>query len=231
MRFEAVGRSDVGLVRANNEDSWTASASLLAVSDGVGGRPAGEVASRLTVSVFRALVGAGASPDAAARAADETVRDVGAGNSLFTGMCATLTAAVATADGIRLAHVGDSTAWLVRDGHVQQVTTPQTVVQALLARGEITAEAALTDPRRNTMSQAVGGIRVVVPVVLDVGVRRGDRLVLATDGLDYAEESTRLALLAAPKPADELADALVAAAIEGGGRDNVTVVVADVVDD
>ena len=231
MELVCVGRSELGLVRLNNEDAWAATTHCAVVSDGVGGRPAGEVAAGLAVSVFSDLVAAGSEPPLAVHIASRAVQRVGRGNSLFSGMCATLTAVVLTPEDVQVVHVGDSSGWLVRDGKATPVTEPQTVTHALLAAGEITAEQALTHPGRGMKTQVVGGAKELKVATQRLDVRAGDRYVLATDGLDYVDATTRATLLAAPKPAEELADALVAAALEAGGEDNVTVVVVDLVDD
>jgi PPM family protein phosphatase len=224
-----VGRSHVGLVRTNNEDAYAVTGSYALVCDGVGGRPAGEVASALAVAVFSELLDAGAGPGPAAVAASRAVVAVSRGNSLFTGMCCTLTGLRLTEGSAQVVHVGDSAAYLVRSGELTMVTEPQTVTRELLRLGEITAEEAATHPRRHTLRQAIGSLaRDPEPEVIDVQVAAGDRVILATDGLDYVPADERRALLAASKPADELADALVAAALAAGGGDNVTVVVVDV---
>lgn len=228
MRFSAVGRSELGLVRLNNEDAWRAEERFAVVSDGVGGRPAGEVASTLAVAVFAESLSAGMTPDRAVHAASRIVQETALANSLLTGMCATLTAAVADADGVTVVHVGDSTAWLVREGELRKLTSAQTVAAHLLAAGEITAEEALTHPKRGTLHQVVGGQNELSVDTIRLEARPGDRLVLATDGLDYVPAVLLEPLLAAPKPGNELADALVAAALDVGGIDNVTVVIADV---
>lgn len=228
MMLHTALRTDVGLVRGNNEDAALASPGLIVVSDGVGGRPAGEVASALAVSVVRAMTAEGVELTAAVQGASDVVHALSLTNPLFTGMCCTLTAAVATETGVRLAHVGDSLAWVVLDGHVTRLTADQTIAAQLVREGRLTPADVATHPKRATLSQAVGNGR---PLEIDVSeheLTSGDRLVLATDGLHYAGDEVHLeTLLAKPVSADELCDLLVDAAMAGGGNDNVTVVVAD----
>jgi protein phosphatase len=143
-------------------------------------------------------------------------------------MCCTMTAAVATPTGVRLAHVGDSLAWLVLDGQVTRLTADQTIAAQLVREGKLDPADVATHPKRGTLFQAVGNAK---PLDIDVSEHElapGDRLVLATDGLHYAGDADHLeALLAKAVAADELCDLLVDAALQGGGHDNVTVVVAD----
>jgi len=227
--IDAHGRSDVGRVRTNNEDSFVISPSLLLVSDGVGGRPAGEVASTLTAGICRVMAEAGVAVEVALQGANETVASVAALNPLFTGMCCTATAITVGSSGARLGHVGDSKAWLVRGGQAEAITEDQTITARLVRTGEMTAEDALTDRRRSTLYQAVGTAARLDVDVTDLDLKPGDRLILATDGIDYAPADALEELLSSTLDAESLVDAIVDAALIGGGNDNVTVIVADIV--
>lgn len=232
VRFTVAARSDIGNVRANNEDAYAASDRLVAVSDGVGGRPAGEVASGIAVAVVTASVARGLPVEEAVEAANEVVRAASETSSLFSGMCCTVTAATAQDDGqVVVAHVGDSKAWLVRasTGKAERLTEDQTITARMVRDGELTPEQALTHPKRSTLYQVVGQSKPLdrCVAVLDDLVP-GDRLILATDGLDYGRERA-LDLLAEPLQAEALVTALVQSALDGGGNDNITVVVADLV--
>lgn len=230
IRFEAVGRLDVGKVRTNNEDSLVAEPTVVAVADGVGGRPAGEVASATAVAVFQECVLAGIDPVDATVAASRVVRSTAASSSLLTTMCCTLTGAAIIDGQVVLAHVGDSRAWLVQGGVATMVTADQTVTARMVANGELTEEEAATHPKRHTLFQAIGSAKDVEPArtILDAGP--GDRLVMATDGILYGDQEKLPALLAEPLPAADLADRLVQLALDGGGNDNIAVVVADIAD-
>lgn len=231
VRFEVAGESNVGFVRANNEDSLVAEPNVVAVADGVGGRPAGEVASAIAVAAFRESVLRGTDPAEAALIASAVVRGAGAASSLLSTMCSTLTGIAVMGDEVVLAHVGDSRAWLLRDGAVARITEDQTITAKLVAAGEMTPEAAATDPRRATLSQVIGSAKELVPDRSVLTVQAGDRLILATDGILYADPDKLDATLAAPGPPADTVARLVQIALDGGGKDNITVVVADVVID
>lgn len=230
MRFEAVGRADVGKLRTNNEDAFAAEAAVVAVADGVGGRPAGEVASATGVAAFRELVLAGVDPAEAAQRASKVVHGTASASSLLSTMCCTLTGAGIVGGQVVLAHVGDSMAWAVRNGEVERLTVDQTITARMVAEGELTEEEAATHPKRHTLYQVLGAAKDIEPqrLVLDLVV--GDRLVFATDGIHYGDAEKLPALLAEGVPVADLADRLVALALDGGGNDNIAVVVADIVE-
>jgi PPM family protein phosphatase len=232
-----VGRvSDQGLVRKNNEDSLIAKPPLVAVADGVGGHNAGEVASALAVDVLEewipTLVRKGGKKlrDAASdahrriisRAQQETALD---------GMATTLTAAWIDAGTCTIAHVGDSRAYLFRDGELSQLTEDHTIVAELVRDGRITPEEAYEHPWRNRVVQALGGQPDVVVEMLSVDLRPGDRLVLSSDGLsDQVRSEGIAAILAVNDDPEDACRQLVARAKEAGGKDNITVVLVDVDD-
>lgn len=230
MQFEAAGRIELGNVRTNNEDSIVVTPSVVAVADGVGGRPAGEVASATAVAVFEECVLAGLDPADAAVRASRVVRATAASNSLLSTMCCTLTGAAIVGEEVVLTHVGDSRAWLVADGAAALVTADQTVTSRLVAAGELSEEEAATHPKRHTLFQAIGSAKDVEPDRTTLAAGVGCRLVLATDGILYGDQVTLPELLAEPLPPAELADRLVQLALDGGGNDNVAVVVADIVE-
>ena len=233
MRFEAAARSDQGLVRPNNEDSYFSGPTLLAVSDGVGGRPAGDIASRLAVSCLTHGIAAGLGAVEAFRLASAVVTEAGRSSSLLTGMCATLTAASISGERVTISHIGDTRAWLVRDGSATRLTEDQTITAQLLAAGEITEAEAAEHPKRHTLFQCVGtrtGDDLVV-AIHELEAQVGDRLVLASDGLAYAGPAELVEkLMAAPGTAQSVVESLVDAALTAGGQDNVTVIVADLAD-
>lgn len=232
MQVEVAWRSVVGLVRTNNEDAAMAGAGLVGVSDGVGGRPAGEVASTTAVAVIEELCGAGVPLPTAIETASAVVRRLGAANSLFSGMCCTFTGVAFRDGGALLAHVGDSKAWLVEGatGEVSRLTEDQTIAARMVRDGELAPEDVATHPKRSTLYQVVGSVRALEIESRTLALSPGDRLVLATDGLDYAGEEQVRALSSKGLDREGLADALVDAALAAGGYDNITVVVADVVD-
>ena len=235
LRF--AGRSEIGLVRRNNEDSGYVSVDIAVVADGMGGHEAGELASAATIaSVVDAAKLATDADEVLAHLSDavitagEYIADVVSANRELAGMGTTMTAIVVRGERLAVAHVGDSRAYLLRDGEFQQITKDHTFVQTLVDAGEITKAEAAVHPRRNLMMRAIDGIHAVD---VDLSVREakvGDRLLLCSDGLCgvVAEEEIRIALSATDltSAVTELIDSAIAA----GTPDNVTVIVADVID-
>jgi PPM family protein phosphatase len=233
LRYAA--RSDRGLVRANNEDSVYAGARLLALADGMGGHAAGEVASQLVIAALAHLDDDEPGGDLLAKL-DAAVR---AGNSAIAaqvemepeleGMGTTLTAILFAGNRIGLVHIGDSRGYLLRDGELTQITKDDTFVQTLVDEGRITREEAHSHPQRSLIMRALTG-HEVEPTLTMREARAGDRYLLCSDGLsDPVSDETILEALQIPDVA-ESAYRLIELALRGGGPDNVTVVVADVVD-
>jgi protein phosphatase len=233
LRYAA--RSDVGLVRSNNEDSVYAGARLLALADGMGGHAAGEVASQLVIAALAHLDDDEPGGDLLAKL-DTAVHS---GNSAIAaqvemepdleGMGTTLTAILFAGNRIGMVHIGDSRGYLLRDGELTQITKDDTFVQTLVDEGRITREEAHSHPQRSLIMRALTG-HEVEPTLTMREVRLGDRYLLCSDGLsDPVSDETILDALKVPDVTDS-ADRLIELALRGGGPDNVTVVVADVVD-
>ena len=228
-------RSDRGLVRNNNEDSVYAGPRLLAIADGMGGHAGGEVASKIVIGAVEEL-------DEDRPIADlittlrNTVDDASvalaqavAENRTLEGMGTTLTAIRFAGSRIALVHVGDSRAYLMRGGQLAQITHDDTYVQSLVDSGKLTAEEASHHPRRSMILRALDG-SAVDPDISIREARLGDRYLLCSDGLsDVVTASTLLEALSSGSP-QECADRLIELALRGGGPDNVTCIVADVVD-
>jgi len=233
LRYAA--RSDVGLVRSNNEDSVYAGARLLALADGMGGHAAGEVASQLVIAALAPLdddePGGDllAKLDAAVRAGNAAIAAQVEMEPDLEGMGTTLTAILFAGNRLGLVHIGDSRGYLLRDGELTQITKDDTFVQTLVDEGRITREEAHSHPQRSLIMRALTG-HEVEPTLTMREVRAGDRYLLCSDGLsDPVSDETILEALKIPDVA-ESADRLIELALRGGGPDNVTVVVADVVD-
>ncbi|MGB8861189.1 MAG: Stp1/IreP family PP2C-type Ser/Thr phosphatase [Ilumatobacteraceae bacterium] len=231
--------TDTGRVRTENEDAFIAEPLVYGVADGMGGHAAGEVASAIAAGTLRDRLGGGAqSVDVVVAAVVEANAAIFQGahnNSAQRGMGTTLTAMVVLADEgsrrLALANVGDSRTYVMRSGRLRRVTIDHSYVQELVSTGHITEAEARSHPRRNIVTRALGiepNVRVdtwVLPFVL------GDRYVLCSDGLvDEVDDDEIAEVLAANPTPQAAADALVAAANEHGGRDNVTVVVVDVLE-
>jgi len=240
IRWEAVGGSDVGLVRRGNEDAFhlDPERGLFLVADGMGGHAAGEVASALTRDAVAAVLGValdlGAEGTALDQALEEAVRAAAEECDRYVarrrearGMGTTLTACVLRPDG-RLygAHVGDSRAYRLRDGVLQQVTHDHTWVQREVDAGRLSPEAARSHPLSHIITRALGPGEHPAPDLLRDSVEPGDLLLLCTDGLTGMVDDEQLAaLLSAGLPLDDTVEALVRAANENGGADNITAVV------
>ncbi len=233
LRYAA--RSDRGLVRANNEDSVYAGARLLALADGMGGHAAGEVASQLVIAALAHLDDDEPGGDLLSKL-NEAVHQ---GNSAIAahveadpeleGMGTTLTAILFAGNRLGLVHIGDSRGYLLRDGELNQITKDDTFVQTLVDEGRITAEEAHSHPQRSLIMRALTG-HEVEPTLIMREARVGDRYLLCSDGLsDPVSQDTILEALQI-EDVVESADRLIELALRGGGPDNVTVVVADVVD-
>lgn len=233
LRYSA--RSDRGLVRANNEDSVYAGARLLALADGMGGHAAGEVASQLVIAALAHLdddePGGDllSKLDAAVRQGNSAIADHVEMEPELEGMGTTLTAILFAGNRLGLVHIGDSRGYLLRNGELTQITKDDTFVQTLVDEGRITAEEAHSHPQRSLIMRALTG-HEVEPTLIMREARTGDRYLLCSDGLsDPVSYDTILEALQI-EDVTESADRLIELALRGGGPDNVTVVVADVVD-
>ncbi|MGY1753933.1 PP2C family protein-serine/threonine phosphatase [Blastococcus sp. SYSU D01042] len=234
LRYAA--RSDRGLIRGNNQDSVYAGPRLLAVADGMGGHAAGDVASKVVIAALQHLDDDTPSGDMlqALRQGvfegSEHLREVIRDSPQLEGMGTTLTAILFAGGRLALCHVGDSRAYLLRDGEFSQITHDDTFVQTLIDDGRITAEEANSHPQRSLLLRALNG-QEVEPDLSMREARAGDRYLLCSDGLSgVVSEETLADALTDPDP-QSTADRLVELALRSGGPDNITVIVADVVDD
>ena len=234
LRYAA--RSDRGLIREGNEDSVYAGPRLLAVADGMGGHAAGDVASKVVIAAMEHLDDDTPSGDMlqALRAAvfdgSEHLREVIRDSPQLEGMGTTLTAILFAGGRLALCHVGDSRAYLLRDGQLSQITHDDTFVQTLIDDGRITPEEANSHPQRSLLLRALNG-QDVDPDLSMREARAGDRYLLCSDGLSgVVSEETLAEALKDPDP-QATADRLIELALRSGGPDNVTVIVADVIDD
>ena len=233
LRYAA--RSDRGLVRQNNQDSVYAGPRLLALADGMGGHAAGEVASKVVIAALAPLDDEDPGGDLlndlgeAIEQGNAAISELVGGDPDLDGMGTTLTAVLFAGSKLGLAHVGDSRAYLLRGNAFTQITHDDTFVQSLLDEGRITAEEAASHPQRSLLLKALTG-REIEPSLAVREARAGDRYLLCSDGLSgVVSDETLAEALRIPDP-QECADRLIELALKGGGPDNVTVIVADVVD-
>ncbi len=229
--------SDVGRVRRNNEDSAYAGPHLLLLADGMGGAAAGEVASAAAVQVIRRLDKPGiAGPDmmealaGAVHRANERLAELVEEDPEREGMGSTVTALLFDGQELGLAHLGDSRAYRMRDGLLYQLSHDHTFVQSLVDEGRISKEEAFTHPHRNLILRVLDGRPDSDPDLEMLDVRAGDRLLLCSDGLpDYVSDQVIATSMAEGTP-DSVVVELITHALEAGSNDNVTCVVADVVE-
>jgi serine/threonine protein phosphatase PrpC len=235
MRLSSFAGTDVGRVRSGNEDSYFCGRTVFAVADGLGGHQGGEVASAAAVEPLAALDGRElADPDEAAEALAAAIRegntailDRAAGDPGLWGMGTTVTAAARAGDHhLQLAHVGDSRAYLLRDGSLAQLTTDHTVVAELVRRGRLTPEQAAIHPERSILTRAVGlDPRVPVDTPDPLELHDGDQVLLCSDGLTETVHDDQIAeLLATTHDGEAACRSLIDAANAAGGPDNITVV-------
>ncbi|ANY06719.1 PP2C family protein-serine/threonine phosphatase [Pseudonocardia sp. HH130630-07] len=234
LRYSA--RSDRGLVRQNNQDAVYAGPRLLALADGMGGHAAGEVASSLVISALAPLDDDVPGDDLLAELRDATHE----GNDAISrhvadapdleGMGTTLTAILFAGSRLGMVHVGDSRCYLLRGGEFAQITKDDTFVQSLIDEGRITEEESHTHPQRSLLLRAITG-QDVDPSLSIREARAGDRFLLCSDGLSgpVSDETLHQTLEDYLDPR-ECADRMIELALRGGGPDNITCIVADVVD-
>ena len=232
MRLRAGVASDCGLVRPANEDSFLLRPGLYAVCDGMGGARAGEVASQMACLGLVALDPASAGEEDLRRAIASTNKAItgrSTSEEQLLGMGTTITVALVKPESLIVAHVGDSRAYVLHAGELAQVTDDHSWVGEMVRRGEITPAQAAVHPHRSVITRALGTDGDVTPDTTEVPLAPGDRLLLCSDGLTGMVTDQVIAeLLQQGDDPQETADALVMAALAGGGEDNVTVIVVHV---
>ena len=234
MKYTIATATHVGRVRAGNEDAVypredvsTEGPVVVAVADGMGGHAAGEVASAIAISSSTSLEEATAI--ARVEAANAAVVAAAAANIDRAGMGTTLTLAILWPDGrLEIGHVGDSRAYLLRNGRLTQLTIDHTFVRELIAQGRLNPEEAETHPRRHMLTRTIGMKDVRVDS-LDIHLMAGDRVLLCSDGLTGMVSDVRVERILSNTPAaTDAVWSLVEAANAAGGQDNTTVAVVDV---
>lgn len=232
----AAARTHIGLTRANNEDSFLAGARLLAVADGVGGAAGGEVASATAIAALAPLDDYDPGYDLLGRlheailAGNASIAAQVVADPALRGMGTTLTAVLLGGTRFGLVNIGDSRTYLLRDGELAQLTHDDSYVQLLIDEGRITRAQADIHPQRSVVLQALTGEELVEPAMGVHEARADDRFLLCSDGLSDYVSSERLVGVLGDSDRERCAQALVEVALEAGGRDNITAVVADVVE-
>lgn len=237
------GQTHIGLVRENNQDALeygtlTDTVQYAVVCDGMGGAHGGNIASKIAVEVIGSRIRDGyrdnanvGSPEnlllSAMATANIGVYDRAQRDAELTGMGTTVVAVITDGRTAYISHVGDSRLYLLRDNRLSQITRDHSVVQELVEAGQITVEEARSHPRKNYITRALGVIGEENGEYDELQLITGDRLLLCTDGLTNTvggDEISRLLTL----PTEEAAEALIRAALDGGGMDNITVALMDI---
>jgi protein phosphatase len=235
LSFRAAGRSDVGLVRENNEDSGLIGKHFLLVADGMGGHAAGELASSTAVSIV-------AQVDSNKDKLDDLnqklqnipnvitkeLKNAITKDSSRAGMGTTLTSAVIEGNSLKVSQVGDSRAYLVRDKKMIRLTKDQTYIQSLIDNNEISEDEAKTHPQRSLLLQAIDGITESIPVISTHEILQNDKLILCSDGLTNVVSDAEILEIINKFDYVGAVSALIEKSLEHGGPDNITVIVADI---
>ncbi len=235
-RFSGVAVSHTGLVRSHNEDSGFVGPGCLVVADGVGGAAAGEVASATAAYVISALAMSEPQTDpeallvAGIRLAQQQVALGVRRDPRRQGMATTLTAVLTDGERFALGHLGDSRGFLFRDGRLSRVTRDDTVVQRLVDEGSLAVEDVPLHPWRHVVTRTVNGDPGEGGEVRALDLEVGDRVLLASDGLTDLVPEQRLQRFLTEHHDDAAADAMLEAALVAGGRDNITCLLATVVE-
>ncbi|MGD2102652.1 MAG: Stp1/IreP family PP2C-type Ser/Thr phosphatase [Acidimicrobiia bacterium] len=234
MKYMWATATHKGMIRDNNEDSVFPSSSgdstdsvLVIVADGMGGHVAGEVASRIAIN---AAASSDTDPGDRVAAGNRAIREEVARDPSLEGMGTTMTLLSVENNVATIGHVGDSRAYLLRDGDLRQLTEDHTVAAEYVAMGQLTSDEAASHPQRHMLTRTLGLTRFVNVDVVQVELASGDRLLLCSDGLtEMVDDGTIAAALGNGSP-DENVWELVELANEAGGVDNITVVVVAVSD-
>ncbi|MEY4901359.1 MAG: hypothetical protein RLZZ190_86 [Actinomycetota bacterium] len=238
--FAVSARTAIGLARSGNEDSAITGSSLLAVADGMGGHAGGEVASKIAITTLASMVPVLTTPDIdtdsiedlllnSLHTIDGEIARVSSDEIELRGMGTTLTALLIRDGRVALLHVGDSRCYRLRGNTFEQLTHDHTVLQELLDSGTISMSEAHDHPQRSMLTQVLMGEGSVAPVLMVYEVNPKDRFLLCSDGLSSVLTEKEIKSLLKKSNRDEAVEALVEATYVNGAPDNVTVVVADVV--
>jgi protein phosphatase len=234
LSFRAAGRSDVGLVRENNEDSGFIGKHFLLVADGMGGHAAGELASSTTVAIIAQMDSNKEKLDDLDKKLTDIpnlvtkeLKNAISKDSSRAGMGTTLTAAVIQENQLKISHVGDSRAYLVRNKQISRITKDQTYIQSLIDNKEITEAESKNHPQRSLLLQAIDGITESIPVITSTEILENDKIILCSDGLTNVVTDEEILEIVNQFDYVGAVSALIEKALENGGPDNITVIVAD----
>ena len=221
--------TDPGKRRRRNEDAYVVEPPLFAVADGMGGAQAGEIAAKIAASVLRDSSGEEAVVELI-KEANRRVYEAATEDETRSGMGTTITAAIVGDDGVQIGHVGDSRAYRVRDGKLDQLTEDHSLVAELVRSGKLSPEEADAHPQRSVITRTVGTDPDVDVDTLEIDAQPGDVFLLCSDGLTTMVDDTSILAVVQKNRAslDKAARALVDAANKGGGEDNITIVLFEI---
>jgi serine/threonine protein phosphatase PrpC len=237
MKIRVGVRTDIGRSRTRNEDAYLVHDPVFAVADGMGGHRGGDVASNLALESLQANEEGSTAQDfrdlvEQIKSANQRVLERGEADRNLRGMGTTLTAILAADGKAHVAHVGDSRAYMLRDGKLQQLTEDHTLVQRMVREGRLTEEEARSHQQRSVVTRALGVDENIPVDELTLDLKEGDRLLLCTDGLSsMVRNDTIQDILASESDPQKAADRLVEEANQAGGDDNITVVLLEVTGD
>lgn len=227
-----VSRTHIGHVRATNQDSLLIQPGLYGVADGMGGHKAGDIASRMAVLMLGRVLEDAKPSEALLRGGMEEINGLVYEQQMqdenLSGMGTTMTVIWEADDFVLLGHVGDSRAYLRRDGVLTQISQDHSMVSELVRQGVLTKEMAARHPYRNVITRAIGTDISVTPDILRLDKRKGDQWLICTDGLTGYVSDEEIAAALNSLPMDDAADVLLNRALDLGGGDNVTFVIAEV---
>lgn len=240
--FQCAARSALGLVRSGNEDSALIGAQVIAVADGMGGHAGGEVASSVAINTLAEIAPTFTAVDIDSDSAsdlflnslhtiDAQIRAVANDDPTLAGMGTTLTSLFISGTEISLLHIGDSRAYRLRGNTLEQLSADHTVLQELLSKGVISLSEAQAHPQRSMLTQALMGEGTLEPSLHIFEGKVQDRYILCSDGLSGVLTEKEIKTLVKGKGAADAIDALIDATYINGAPDNVTIVIADIVEE
>lgn len=232
--MKVVSKTHIGNVRTSNQDSilQDINAGLYGVADGMGGHNGGDIASQMAVLMLGRILESTEATEENLRSGFEQVNDLifqeQKKDALLSGMGTTLTVIWEKKDQLLLGHIGDSRAYRMRGGQIDQLSEDHSMVAEMVKKGLLTEEQAMVHPYRNVITQAVGTSETLQPDIKTLDVQKGDKYIICSDGLyEYVTKKEMLELLMR-YPAEDAAERMIEKALGGGGKDNVTVLIAEV---
>jgi len=240
-QFNSFAQTDLGLVRAGNEDSAIKSGNLIAVADGMGGHAGGEVASAIAINALEKLlpVITDQSVDTASaediflninHEIDSQILEKSKQLPELSGMGTTLTALAIFENNVELLHIGDSRCYRYRDNKLEQLSYDHTVMQELLDQGRLSPDEVINHPQRSLLTQALMGDSGIDPILVSYEIKKGDQFLICSDGLTNVLSEYEIVKIIESNQVDAIVPALIAEVKLKGAPDNITIIWSQVVD-